>query len=46
MRGPFQHDNAPIHSARGVIEWFHEYETDINAFAFTLTSQPSVTPTL
>merc|ERR1719419_1878272 len=28
--GLFQGDNAPIHRARGVTEWFEEYEDDVN----------------
>ncbi len=28
--GLFQDDNAPIHSAWGVAEWFDEYENDVN----------------
>ena len=28
--GLFQDDNAPIHRARGVTEWFDEYKNDVN----------------
>ncbi len=28
--GLFQDDNAPVHRARGVTEWFDEYENDVN----------------
>jgi len=29
--GLFQDDNAPIHSARGVTQWFDEHENDVSS---------------
>ena len=26
----FQHDNAPIHTARGITEWCDDYENDVD----------------
>ena len=39
--GLFQDDNAPIQRARGVTEWFDEYENDVNH-----TLRPSQSPDL
>ncbi len=37
----FQDDNAPIHRARGVTEWFDEYENDVNHMLWPSQSQPN-----
>ncbi len=36
--GLFQDDNAPIHRARGVTEWFDVYENDVNNLLWPLQS--------
>lgn len=41
--GLFHDYNGPIHKARGVIEWFNEYESDVNNMLWPLQS-PDVNP--
>ncbi len=41
--GLFQDDNAPIHRARGLTEWFDEYENDVNHILWPLQS-PDLNP--
>ena len=43
VSGLFQDDNAPIHRARGVTEWFDEYENDVNHMLWPLQS-PDLNP--
>ncbi len=41
--GLFQDDNTPIHRARGVTEWFDEYENDVNHMLWSSQS-PDLNP--